>query len=176
VNDSRPFPLSFFCDGEKPPNLNLYLEPFLNELKPLEENGIDVNDRHLMGKLIAFICDASARSLVKRNYWSFGCHPFRQFFSALRFRRFRHPMKTTLPQTWKIIVCFGTNFAIFGTNSVPNVTIKTVFGLLVFEFPLLERLTMSSVVSIPGWHEKGSKFKSRPSRKKDFHNIAFFEF
>ncbi len=55
VNDSRPFPVSFFCDGEKPPNLNLYLEPFLNELKPLEENGIDVNDRHLMVKLISFL-------------------------------------------------------------------------------------------------------------------------
>jgi hypothetical protein len=70
VNDSRPFPVSFFCeDGEKPPNLNLYLEPFLNELiKPLEENGIDVNDRHLMVKSIAFICDASARSLVKGIY------------------------------------------------------------------------------------------------------------
>ncbi|EFX67037.1 hypothetical protein DAPPUDRAFT_115799 [Daphnia pulex] len=66
ANDSRPFPVSIFCgDGEKPPDLNLYLEPFLNELKPLEENGMDVNDRHLVVKSIAFICDAPARSFVK---------------------------------------------------------------------------------------------------------------
>jgi hypothetical protein len=28
----------------------------------------------------------------------FGVHQFRHFFSALRFRRFRHPMQTTLPR------------------------------------------------------------------------------
>jgi hypothetical protein len=27
-----------------------------------------------------------------------GVHQFRHFFSALRFRRFRHPMQTTLPR------------------------------------------------------------------------------
>ncbi len=59
ANDSRPFPVSIFCgDGEKPPDLNLYLEP-------LEWNGIDFNDRHLVVKSIAFICDAPARSFVK---------------------------------------------------------------------------------------------------------------
>jgi hypothetical protein len=35
----------------------------------------------------------------------------------------------------------------------------------------------SLVVSIPGWHEKGSKFKSRPSRKRNYHNfLQFFNF
>jgi hypothetical protein len=55
-------------------NLNLYLKPFLNELKPLEENGIDVNDRHLVVKSIAFICDAPTRSFVKRIIGHSGKH------------------------------------------------------------------------------------------------------
>jgi hypothetical protein len=36
------------------------------ELKPLEQNGIDVDGQHLIVKSIAFISDAPARSFVKK--------------------------------------------------------------------------------------------------------------
>ncbi|KZS05407.1 Uncharacterized protein APZ42_031402 [Daphnia magna] len=44
ANDSRPFPVSIHCgNGGKPPDLNLYLEPLIEELKQIEINGIEIN-------------------------------------------------------------------------------------------------------------------------------------
>ncbi|EFX71984.1 hypothetical protein DAPPUDRAFT_111184 [Daphnia pulex] len=47
ANDSSPFPVSIHCgNGRKRPDLNLYLEPLIEELKHIEINGIKI-----MGKL-----------------------------------------------------------------------------------------------------------------------------
>ncbi len=75
IVDSRSFPVSIFCgDGEKQHDSNCYLEPFMMELKSLEENGIDIDGKHLMIKFIAFICDAPARSFVKQIVGHCGKH------------------------------------------------------------------------------------------------------
>ncbi|XP_064463148.1 uncharacterized protein LOC135374080 [Ornithodoros turicata] len=62
----EPFLVSVYCGEGKPPDLNSFLEPFLEEVKDLTAHGIPVKRRHVTVNLTAIICDAVARSYLKR--------------------------------------------------------------------------------------------------------------
>lgn len=51
--------------GEGKPVLNEYLEPFVNELLELIENGLSVNGHNFELNIRAFICDSPARAYIK---------------------------------------------------------------------------------------------------------------
>jgi hypothetical protein len=63
--DSSPFVISVYCGLSKPPDLQFYLAPFLEEMKSLEKRSltVDKNSFHIILKSV--VCDAPARSFVK---------------------------------------------------------------------------------------------------------------
>ena len=67
IPDTAPFPVSVFCEDSKPDCLDSFLKPFLDEMIDLETNGITVNGEHFTVSLTAVICDAPARSFIKRT-------------------------------------------------------------------------------------------------------------
>ncbi len=74
--DSRPFVISVYCGPSKPPDVNAYLSPFLEECKQLEQKTITVDRRSYRVVLKSVICDAPARSFVKQikaHTAKFGC-------------------------------------------------------------------------------------------------------
>ena len=74
--DSRPFIISVYCGPSKPPNLQEYLQPFIDEMKNLEKRSLTVDRRSFQVILKAIVCDAPARSFVKAivgHMGFFGC-------------------------------------------------------------------------------------------------------
>ncbi len=67
VKDKRPFVISVYCGTGKPPNVDEYLKPFLDEMSLLDTRSLDVDGRSFRVKLKAIICDAPARSYVKQT-------------------------------------------------------------------------------------------------------------
>ncbi|CAN7978443.1 unnamed protein product [Ixodes persulcatus] len=72
--DSTPFVVSLFCDSGKPPNLETFLRPFLDEVQELKTNGMVFKGRHIDVCLTAMVCDAPARSFVKQIKSHAGYH------------------------------------------------------------------------------------------------------
>lgn len=71
---SAPFVVSVYCGGGKPPNLERYLAPFLEELVGLVSNGLVFKGSHIGVTLTAVVCDAPARSFVKAVTGHTGYH------------------------------------------------------------------------------------------------------
>lgn len=63
--DSKPFAVSLYVGKGKPPSLETYKRLFLNEMKPLMEDGIIINYLHYEVEISHFACDAPARQFVK---------------------------------------------------------------------------------------------------------------
>ena len=65
AKDTRPFPVSLYVGKSKPPSLEAFLRPFLDELKPIMKNGITIEDVHYEVKIANVACDAPARQFIK---------------------------------------------------------------------------------------------------------------
>lgn len=64
--NSTPFLVSLFCGKGKPPVLERFLGPFLSEMTQLMEDGLICEASHCDVRLAAVVCDAPARSFVKK--------------------------------------------------------------------------------------------------------------
>ena len=60
-----PFIIGLFCGLQKPKPLDEYLHDFIEEMKVIEAEGIEIEGKHHGLKLSAVICDAPAHSFVK---------------------------------------------------------------------------------------------------------------
>jgi len=70
-----PFPVAIFCGTSKPP-LEEFLEQFIIELKQLLAEGLLFNGKIISVHVVAFICDAPAKSFlkcVKNHNAYYGC-------------------------------------------------------------------------------------------------------
>lgn len=63
--NTEPFFVGVFFGTNKPNSLEMYLEDLINELKEVQQTGIDLNGMHFTVKF-RFICDAPARAYLKR--------------------------------------------------------------------------------------------------------------
>lgn len=75
INDLRSFKpmiIGIWC-GEIKPKVNEYLQPFIDELQSILEYGITISENvRLTIKIVNFICDSPARSLLKTPFNSTG--------------------------------------------------------------------------------------------------------
>ncbi len=62
---TNPFIVICFSGIGKPPNLNVFLDPFITELLDLLANGIKIGSKTYPVKVYEIICDAPARSFIK---------------------------------------------------------------------------------------------------------------
>ncbi|XP_077505009.1 uncharacterized protein LOC144114879 [Amblyomma americanum] len=74
IKKSEPFMVSAYCGAGKPPCLQEYLRPFIDEVRNLSCNGLMVKGVHVNVCLKAVICDAPARSFVKAITGHTGYH------------------------------------------------------------------------------------------------------
>lgn len=65
TNDSYPFLCGAYCGASKPPNLEAFLEPIIENIMQLQIDGISINRRHYDVQLRRVICDVPARAFVK---------------------------------------------------------------------------------------------------------------
>lgn len=72
--DSTPFVVSMFCDNGKPPDLQSFLGPFLVEVEKVTSSGLFYKGSSIPVRLRAVICDAPARSFVKKIKGHTGYH------------------------------------------------------------------------------------------------------
>lgn len=63
--DARPFVVSLFIGKGKPPNLQDYLKPFLEELIDLQSEGLQFEEICYSIEVSSFVCDAPARAYLK---------------------------------------------------------------------------------------------------------------
>ncbi|KMQ86929.1 transposase domain-containing protein [Lasius niger] len=63
--DQRPFVIGLFCGSGKPEPLDLYLKDFIDELKVLQNDGINYNHQIFRVFIKCLICDAPARAYLK---------------------------------------------------------------------------------------------------------------
>lgn len=61
----EPFLASIYCGTGKPPNLDAFLAPFVEEMQTLSTDGVLIKGRFVTVVLQAVICDAVARSFLK---------------------------------------------------------------------------------------------------------------
>ncbi|KAJ8669694.1 hypothetical protein QAD02_000953 [Eretmocerus hayati] len=61
----KPFIVSAYCGGSKPPSAEVYLEGFVKELDELCEDGVIIDGEKYEVKIKCFICNRPARSFVK---------------------------------------------------------------------------------------------------------------
>lgn len=61
----RPALVALYCGKNKPNSIDSFLEDFLQEYKQLSENGLFFAGKRLGISIVAFICDAPARSFIK---------------------------------------------------------------------------------------------------------------
>ena len=64
-NDSEPFEVSVYCGKTKPPSVDDFMQPFLDEAIDLSENGLVWRGKHYRVEFRAMICDAQARYFIK---------------------------------------------------------------------------------------------------------------
>lgn len=62
---SPPFVDSVYGGAGKPPCLQDYLEPYVQEVSDLTSEGLSIGDVHVRVSIGAMVCDAPARSYVK---------------------------------------------------------------------------------------------------------------
>lgn len=73
---TEPFLIGLFHGFSKPNNFNVYINPFVDEMKDLQNDGIIINNKKIDVRLHAIICDAPARAyltLTKSHSGYFGC-------------------------------------------------------------------------------------------------------
>lgn len=61
----RPMALGIFFGESKPSNVQNYLLPFVEEIKPILQNGLELNGHKISISIRCFICDSPARAFVK---------------------------------------------------------------------------------------------------------------
>lgn len=52
----------------KPKDVNKFLNPFVNDLNNVLQEGLNVKEKHITIKLRCFICDTPARSMLRGIY------------------------------------------------------------------------------------------------------------
>ncbi|KAL3218934.1 hypothetical protein MRX96_050586 [Rhipicephalus microplus] len=65
VQASPPFVVSVYSGAGKPPCLEDYLRPFVQEVTKLTSEGFSIGDIHVHVRIEAMVCDAPARSYIK---------------------------------------------------------------------------------------------------------------
>lgn len=73
---SHPFPVGIHYGNSKPLDSNLFLKPFVEEMKILLDKGLDYNGHHVQIRVNAIICDSPARAFIcgiKSHTGYFGC-------------------------------------------------------------------------------------------------------
>lgn len=61
----KPMVVGIYYIQAKASNLKAYLTPFVEELKSICDDGIDLNGHHITVKIRCFICDSPARAFIK---------------------------------------------------------------------------------------------------------------
>ena len=56
--------IGIYC-GESKPELQAFVTPFVEEMKIVLANGIEINDQIVTTKIRCFICDSPARAFIK---------------------------------------------------------------------------------------------------------------
>ena len=62
---NTPFIIGVYCGNKKPSSVDVYLTPFINEYKQLQEEGIFIDGIRYNVTLRCIVCDSPARSYVK---------------------------------------------------------------------------------------------------------------
>lgn len=65
LNYDSPFTIGCFSGTGKPQPIELFLKPFIEEIKQLRLNGLNVDNEHFEVDISCFICDAPARAYLK---------------------------------------------------------------------------------------------------------------
>lgn len=64
--ECQPIVIGIYCGTTKPLCLNEYLRPFVDDLKSIVENGIQLNEQvNVQVRINCFVCDTPARSYIK---------------------------------------------------------------------------------------------------------------
>jgi hypothetical protein len=63
--DAQPFVVSIFAGKGKPPNLEEYLRPFLEEIIQLQHEDLEFEGNLYKVEIASFVCDAPARQFLK---------------------------------------------------------------------------------------------------------------
>ena len=63
--DKTPFVISLYSGPGEPDDLDEYINPFLEEMQRLEQNGLYVDRKHYRVNLCAVSCDSPARKFCK---------------------------------------------------------------------------------------------------------------
>lgn len=66
--DIPAMPIGIYCGTSKCSNLQLYLSPFVDEMRNAMENGICVNSHKITVHLRSIVCDSPARAYVKGTF------------------------------------------------------------------------------------------------------------
>lgn len=61
----KPMVIGIYCGKSKPTDLNAFLNPFVDEMIDILNNGITVDNHKITVKIRCFICDSPARAFVK---------------------------------------------------------------------------------------------------------------
>lgn len=81
----KPMVVGIYCGKSKPTDLNSYLMPFVEELKPILAGGICVNGYKISVKIRCFILDSPARAFIKGKLHSNAdCNIMRTYIHILR--------------------------------------------------------------------------------------------
>lgn len=65
-----PMVAGIYSGKSKPLNLDGFLMPMVNELKPILQEGIIINDHKITVKIRCFIADSPARAFIKGTHMS----------------------------------------------------------------------------------------------------------
>ena len=64
--DLKPFPIGIFAGENKPEIISDFLRDFIDEIKSLNEIGVNHNKAIVKVKILCFVCDAPARAYLKQ--------------------------------------------------------------------------------------------------------------
>jgi len=64
ISNGNVFMIGLYHGNEKPEDANDFLKDFVDEAKEICENGININDRQVLCRIEALICDAPAKAFV----------------------------------------------------------------------------------------------------------------
>lgn len=76
IEHSNTFVIGLYCGTSKPESPEKFLRPFVDEMKKLIANGINIKNKHIQIKVLCFICDAPAKAFItctKSHNAYFGC-------------------------------------------------------------------------------------------------------
>lgn len=65
IDNFDPMVVGIYCGEKKPASIHNYLKTLVDELQPLLQNGMIINNNKVEIKVRCFICDAPARSMIK---------------------------------------------------------------------------------------------------------------